>query len=181
MRLREFSSVLLAGLLLLALPALAAATPHPIAKPKTITPIQPASGQPSTPPPSPPPAVSPPPPASPPPPSASQPPPASPPPSNPPAQAPVNTGSAAGDAPVKAAIVVIAAGGGRDQSGTAVPAPPPPAPTPLALVTAGQRVNAPGTNAPAWKIALLALLAAGEAFLVVRLLRSRPGDLSPVQ
>jgi hypothetical protein len=171
MRLREFSSVLLAGLLLLAFPALAAATPHPIAKPKTITPIQPASGQPSTPPPSPPPAASPPPP-----PSVSPPPPAS-----PPAQGSVNTGSAAGHAPAKAAVVVIAARGGRDQSGIAVPAPPPPEPTPLALVTAGQRVSAPGTNAPAWKIAVLALLAAGEAFLVVRLLRSRPGDLSPVQ
>ena len=76
---------------------------------------------------------------------------------------------------------MFAASGGRDQSGIAVPAPPPPAPTPLALVAAGQRVNAPGTSAPAWKIALLALLAAAEAFLVVRLLRSRPGDLSPVQ
>src|SRR4029077_9864697 len=67
MRLREFSSVLLAGLLLLALPALAAATPHPIAKPKTITPIQPASGEASTPPPSPPAAGGPPPAATPPP------------------------------------------------------------------------------------------------------------------
>jgi hypothetical protein len=177
MRFRARSLALLAGLLLLALPSLAAATPHPIAKPKTITPIQPVSTQPS-----PPPASPPPPPASPPPPAASPPPPpASPPPSNPPAQGSVNTGSAAGHAPAKAAVVVIAAQGGRDQSGIAVPAPPPPSPTPLALVTAGQRVSSPGTDAPAWKIAVLALLAASEAFLVVRLLRSRSGDLSPAQ
>ena len=38
-----------------------------------------------------------------------------------------------------------------------------------------------GTSTPAWKIALLALLAAAEAFLVVRLVRNRPGDLSPAQ
>ena len=32
-----------------------------------------------------------------------------------------------------------------------------------------------GSSTPAWKLALLALLAAGEAFLVVRLVRHRPG------
>jgi len=48
-------------------------------------------------------------------------------------------------------------------------------------------VTSPGTSTPAWKIGLLALLAATEAFLVVRLVRDRPadhtgdhtGDLSP--
>ena len=72
--------------------------------------------------------------------------------------------------------------GGRDQSGIAVPAPPPPEPTPLGLVAASDRVTSPATSTPAWKIALLALLAAGEAFLVVRLVRNRPGgELSPAQ
>ena len=77
-------------------------------------------------------------------------------------------------------VIVVTAVGGRDQSGIAVPAPPPPEPTPLGLVAAGDRVTSSGTSTPAWKIALLALLAAAEAFLVVRLVRSRPGgDLSP--
>ncbi|MDP9258014.1 MAG: hypothetical protein M3Q31_15885 [Actinomycetota bacterium] len=76
-------------------------------------------------------------------------------------------------------MVVVTAQGGRDQSGSAVPAPPPPEPTPLGLVAAGDRVASPGTSTPAWKIALLALLAAAEAFLVVRIVRNRPGDLSP--
>ena len=66
--------------------------------------------------------------------------------------------------------------GGRDQSGIAVPAPPPPQPTPLGTVTAAQHVTSAGTSTPAWKIGLLALLAATEAFLVVRLVRDRPGD-----
>ena len=42
-------------------------------------------------------------------------------------------------------------------------------------------MTSPAASTPAWKIALLALLAAGEAFLVVRLVRHRPGDLSPAQ
>jgi hypothetical protein len=37
-------------------------------------------------------------------------------------------------------------------------------------------VTSAGTSTPAWKIGLLALLAATEAFLVVRLVRDRPGD-----
>jgi hypothetical protein len=74
----------------------------------------------------------------------------------------------------------VNASGGRDQSGIAVPAPPPPEPTPLALVAASDLATSSGTSTPAWKIALLALLAAAEAFLVVRLVRNRPrGDLSP--
>jgi hypothetical protein len=76
-------------------------------------------------------------------------------------------------------VVVVSAQGGRDQSGIAVPAPPAPQPTPLGTVTASQRVTAPRSSTPAWKIALLALLAASEAFLVVRLVRNRPSDLSP--
>jgi hypothetical protein len=83
------------------------------------------------------------------------------------------------DRPVGQTVVVVAVEGGRDQSGIAVPAPPPPQPTPLGTVTTAQRVTAPGTSTPAWKIGLLALLAATEAFLVVRLVRNRPGDLSP--
>jgi len=71
---------------------------------------------------------------------------------------------------------VVAADGGRDQSGIAVPAAPPPQPTPLGTVTAAQHVTSPGSSTPAWKIGLLALLAATEAFLVVRLVRDRPRD-----
>jgi hypothetical protein len=70
--------------------------------------------------------------------------------------------------------------GGRDQSGSETPLPPPPDPTPLALVTAGEVVPSSGSETPVWKIALLAVLAAGEAFLIVRLVRHRPGPpLSP--
>ena len=75
-----------------------------------------------------------------------------------------------------ATVVVVAAEGGRDQSGIAVPAPPAPQPTPLGTVTAAQHVTSSGTSTPAWKIGLLALLAATEAFLVVRLVRDRRGD-----
>jgi hypothetical protein len=174
MRLRARSSALLAGLLLLGLPALAAADPKPIAKPDRIAPIQPVKPAGITTPP-----------AS----SASSS--ASSSPTPPPAtttQASASTGSAAGSSagtpaktnlPVKETVVAINAQGGRDQSGIAVPAPPTPEPTPLGLVTADDRVTSPATSTPAWKIALLALLAAGEAFLVVRLVRNRPGELSP--
>lgn len=71
--------------------------------------------------------------------------------------------------------------GGRDQSGVEVLLPPPPDPTPLALVAATDVVPSQGSGTPAWKIALLALLAAGEAFLIVRLVRHRPATLSPAQ
>jgi hypothetical protein len=54
-----------------------------------------------------------------------------------------------------------------------------PDPTPLALVAAGDRIRSHSPPTPAWKLALLALLAAAEAFLVVRLVRHRPGTLSP--
>ena len=172
MRLPARCSVLLAGLLLLTLPALAAAEPKPIAKPTDIAPIKPtksstppahASVQPSTPPAAPP----------------------APPPAPPSPPASTGTGSTGSNAPVTptkapAIVIVATAQGGRDQSGISVPAPPPPEPTPLGLVAAGDRVTSPGTSTPAWKIALLALLAAAEAFLVVRLVRNRPGgDLSP--
>jgi hypothetical protein len=179
MRLTARLSLLLAGLLMLALPALAAAEPHPIAKPSKIAPIQPTKSpvQASTPPASPP--------ASPP----ATPPPS--PPATPPAPpAATTSGSSgasgtsappAGNTPLKETVVVVTAQGGRDQSGIAVPAAPPPEPTPLGLVAAGDRVTSPATSTPAWKIALLALLAAAEAFLVVRLVRNRPGDLSPAQ
>jgi hypothetical protein len=171
MRLPAQASVLLAGLLLLTLPALAAADPKPVPRPSTtIQPIQPTKS--STPPanstpPSPPPA-----------------------PPSPPPSPPVNTattgstGTTATNTPVTPVtppvVVVVTAQGGRDQSGISVPAPPPPEPTPLGLVAAGDRVSSPGTSTPAWKIALLALLAAAEAFLVVSIVRNRPsGDLSP--
>jgi hypothetical protein len=83
--------------------------------------------------------------------------------------------------PAGETVIAVTAEGGRDQSGIALPAPPPPQPTPLGLVAPGDRVTAPGTSTPAWKVALLALLAAAEAFLVVRLVRNRPGDLAPAR
>jgi hypothetical protein len=166
MRLPAQASVLLAGLLLLTLPALAAADPKPVPRPSTsIAPIQKSSTPPANvTPPSPPPA-----------------------PPSPPPSPPVNatttgsTGTTTTNTPVTPPVVVVAtAQGGRDQSGISVPAPPPPEPTPLGLVAAGDRVTSPGTSTPAWKIALLALLAAAEAFLVVSIVRNRPsGDLSP--
>lgn len=207
MRFPARTSVLLAGLLLLALPALAAAQPQPIAKPKNVTPIAPTK------------AVTPP-----------ATPPATPPPS--PSAAPTTsagatsgstgsgttgatstgttgttgtsttgttgagtggtsttgtTGTATGTTDTGTSgttgaetVIVATAQGGRDQSGLSVPAPAPPQPTPLRLVAAGDRVASPGSSTPTWKIALLAMLAAAEAFLIVRLARNRPrGDLSP--
>jgi hypothetical protein len=85
---------------------------------------------------------------------------------------------------------VVKARGAHDQSGivlpvdvapTAPPALPTPDPTPLAVVAVGERQSAQSDATPAWKLALLALLAAAEAFLVVRLVRDRPGMLHPVQ
>lgn len=179
--------VLVTALLALTLPAVAAAEPKPIKKPANIAPIKPANTQTSTPPASPPPS----PPASPPASSNSSssnsssstapPPPAS---SSTSSTTPqssgtattTGTGTAGTKTAVTATVVVVAAEGGRDQSGIAVPAPPPPQPTPLGTVTAAQHVTSPGTSTPAWKIGLLALLAATEAFLVVRLVRDRRGD-----
>ena len=168
MRLRARPLVLLATVLLLALPAVAAAEIKPIPKPDPVV-------TPATPPPAPPPpaAVNRPdttPPVS---------PPASPPP--PPVTPPVDTTPPESETPVEPVIVVSALEGGRDQSGVAVPVAPPPDPTPLALVAATETVPSQGSSTPAWKIALLALLAAGEAFLIVRLVRHRPGGLSPAQ
>jgi hypothetical protein len=76
---------------------------------------------------------------------------------------------------------VVSTVGGRDHSGVVTPPPPPPDPTPLALVKASDTVPSQSTATPAWKLALLALLAAAEAFLVVRLVRHRPVTLSPAQ
>jgi hypothetical protein len=168
MRLPAQASVLLAGLLLLTLPALASAEPKPVPRPKTITPIKKTSTPPanSTP-------------------VQSTPPPAPPSPPSPPADTSKSSTRGTGSttinkAPVDEPVIVVTALGGRDQSGIAVPAPPPPEPTPLSLVAAGERVTSPGTSTPPWKIALLALLAAAEAFLVVSIIRNRPsGDLSP--
>ena len=58
-----------------------------------------------------------------------------------------------------------------------MPAAPPPDPTPLDARAASETVPSQDSSTPAWKIALLALLAAGEAFLIVRLVRHRPGEL----
>jgi len=74
--------------------------------------------------------------------------------------------------------------GGRDHVNDVVTAVhatavPPPSPTPLAVVATGDKLPSSSTPTPAWKLALLALLAAAEAFLVVRLVRNRPGVLSP--
>ena len=177
MRLRARPIVLLATVLLLALPAVAGADIKPIPKPDN--PVTPAA------PPAPPPppatpvskpdntAVTPPSPPSPPatPPAPPAPPPASPPP--PPPSPPE----------IPETIVVAVVQGGHDQSNIEVPgAPPPPDPTPLALVAASEPMPSHGSSTPAWKLALLALLAAGEAFLVVRLVRHRPGgELTPAQ
>ena len=85
---------------------------------------------------------------------------------------------------------MIVASGGRDQSNAIAPElvpptqakpPPAPPPTPLALVAAAERSSSHGEATPAWKLALLALLAAAEAFLVVRLVRHRPAMLVTAQ
>ena len=69
---------------------------------------------------------------------------------------------------------------GRDQSGAEITIPADvtptvaaPDPTPLALVSVGDRIRSHSTATPAWMLALLAVLAAAEAFLVVRLVRNR--------
>jgi hypothetical protein len=163
MRLRAFLAAFTAVLVLLALPAVAAADPKPIAKPPAATP------QPAPPPPSPPPA--------------SAPPPAPP----PPPAAPASPPSTPRTPTVEKPVVVLVASGGRDQSNAiapellppAQPKPPPaPHPTPLALVALSERNSSHGEATPAWKLALLALLAASEAFLVVRLVRHRPTMLA---
>jgi hypothetical protein len=71
--------------------------------------------------------------------------------------------------------------GGRDQSLVAPAVIPPPDPTPLALVGATESVPSRSSGTPAWKLALLALLAGGEAFIVVRLLRRAPTRISTAQ
>jgi hypothetical protein len=171
MRLRARPIVLLATVLLLALPVAAGADIKPIPKPPS-----PPSAPVTPPAPPPPPATPvdrPTTPVTPPSPPATPPsPPATPP--SPPATPP---------SPPVDPIVVEAVQGGHDQSGVAVPVAPPPDPTPLALVAAGETVPSQGSSTPAWKLALLALLVAGEAFLIVRLVRHRPGggELTPAQ
>jgi hypothetical protein len=173
MRLRARPSALFAVLLLLALPAVAAADPKPILKPENTTPVRPAPAQPPPAPPSPPTHT-----------------------------APVNTTPASVEPAKTVAPVthnpppVQPSQGGRDQSGVVVTTvtPPPtepvvetpvtvpaPDPTPLGLVSASDSGTEPSTATPPWKLALLALLAAAEAFLLVRLVRHRPGSLSPIQ
>ena len=168
MRLRARPIVLLATVLLLALPAIAGADIKPIPKPPEPT----SSPAPPPPPPSPPaaPVNKPETPVTPPSPPATPPaPPATPP--SPPATPP-----APPSPPVTETIVVVAVRGGHDQSNAELPGePPPPDPTPLALVAATEPMPSQGSSTPAWKLALLALLAAGEAFLIVRLVRHRPG------
>jgi hypothetical protein len=165
MRPRTFPYACLLVLLLLALPAVAAADPKPIAKPTN-----------TAPPPAPPPpaaAPAPPPPTPPPPPATPPSPPATP-----------STGSTHSTNVGTTVIKVITVSGGRDQALVAVTKPhavrkPVPPPTPLGLVALSDRVSAPSEATPAWKLALLALLAAAEAFLVVRLVRHRPAMLIP--
>jgi hypothetical protein len=176
MRLRARPIVLLAAVLLLALPAVAGADIKPIPKPDN--PVTPAT-----------PPAPPPPPATP----VSKPdntavtppsPPATPP--APPATPPAPPATPPSPPTIPETIVVAVIPGGHDQSNAAVPgAPPPPDPTPIALVAASEPMPSHGSSTPAWKLALLALLAAGEAFLVVRLVRHRPGgpggELTPAQ
>jgi len=162
MRSRSGPWILLAILMLLALPAIAAADIQPIPKPPS------------------PPATPPSPPATPPSPPATPPsPPATPP--SPPATPPTGTDTGTGTTtpPPPETIIVQPSEGGRDQSAAAAALPPPPDPTPLAVVAVGDVVPSGGSSTPLWKIALLALLAAGEAFLIVRLVRDRPAPLSP--
>jgi hypothetical protein len=92
-----------------------------------------------------------------------------------------NTTKPPADTSPPPASVVVVDVVGRDQRSAEItlpagtPAIAAPDPTPLARVAAGDRVRAHGSTTPAWKLALLALLAAAEAFLVVRLVRHRPG------
>jgi hypothetical protein len=89
------------------------------------------------------------------------------------------TGTDAGTTTPKVVVVDVV---GRDQSSaeitlpsTGTPTAVAPDPTPLGIVAVGDRVRSHSPTTPAWKLALLALLAAAEAFLVVRLVRHRPG------
>jgi cytoskeletal protein RodZ len=176
MRLRARLSALFAVLLLLALPVVAAAEIKPIPKPDS---------------PPPPPAKVPKKPVSSPPPPPSLPPSST---STPATTAgstqtatttgsttSTTTGTTAGTTTTATTekIVVAISEGDRDQSGVVVPAIPPPDPTPLATVAASEPLPSQGSGTPPWKLALLALLAAAEAFLVVRLVRHRPAPLSP--
>jgi hypothetical protein len=179
MRLRSGHWILLAILVLLALPAVAGADIQPIPKPPPppATPPSPPATPPS------PPATPPTPPATPPTPPATPPatpptPPATPPtppatPPTPPATPPTGTGTNTPET-----IIVLVAEGGRDQSGV-VAVVPPPDPTPLAVVAVGDVIPSEGSSTPIWKIAVLALLAAGEAFLIVRLVRHRAAPVAP--
>jgi hypothetical protein len=170
MRLRTRPIVLLAAVLLLALPALAGADIKPIPKPPPAPPSAPVT-PPAPPPPPATPVNRPEPPVTPPSPPATPP--------SPPATPPAPPATP----PAPPAIVVEAVPGGHDQSNAEViGAPPPPDPTPLALVSSSEPMPSQGSGTPVWKLALLALLAAGEAFLVVRLVRHRPGgELTPAQ
>ena len=96
-----------------------------------------------------------------------------------------STSTGTGATPPPATVTPVTILGGRDHVNDVVPAVhatavPPPSPTPLAFVATGDKLPSSSTPTPAWKLALLALLAAAEAFLVVRLVRNRPGVLSPV-
>lgn len=77
---------------------------------------------------------------------------------------------------------------GRDQSTAEITMPPAdvipkvaaPDPTPLAIVSVGDRIRSHSTSTPVWMLGLLGVLAAAEAFLVVRLVRNRPRGLQTV-
>lgn len=176
MRSRARPFALLALLALLALPAIANADIKPIPKPPETVVTPPT---PPTPPPTPP-ATPPAPPATPPTPPPTPPSPVTPP--ETPPTPPATPGETGTETPVETPeVVIVEAEGGRDQSGIVVDASPPPDPTPLTVVPASEAVPSGGSDTPAWKLALLALLAAGEAFLIVSLVRHRPASLSPAQ
>jgi hypothetical protein len=166
--------VLLAAMLVLALPAVAAADIKPIPKPEEAktTPAKPPAKPPADKTPASTPAVKP---VTPP--VQAETPPAD---TTPPADPNLGEETQAPAKPEK--IVVLTLEGGRDDSGVPAVVIPPPDPTPLALVAASETLpSSSDGSTPAWKLALLALLAAAEAFLVVRLVRHRPGTLSPAQ
>jgi hypothetical protein len=69
---------------------------------------------------------------------------------------------------------IAPSGGGRDESAlAAATAAAAPAPTPLELVGAGESLPSYEDSWPSWLIPLLTLLAAAEAFVLVRLARGR--------
>jgi hypothetical protein len=73
---------------------------------------------------------------------------------------------------------VAPSGGGRDASAYATPTAL--APTPLGLVGAGEALPTYDAPWPSWMIPLLTMLAAGEGFVLVRLVRGRLAQIGEI-